>query len=337
MRRGKLLYVKTVTAKGRRYEYFDTGVQNARGRPILKRLPAREDISFGSVYASLVAGRTRRTNVAAELTLPRMVDLYESSPEFRKLAVSTQNTYSIYLKRVSDELRLAPARELARSDLIRLRDTMASTPGAANAMVRTVGALFKWARTREYVDHDPCKGIEKFESGDYEPWPPDLLRAALAHDDEAISLPVALLYFTAQRIGDVCALRWSDLRDGYVCLDQQKTDKSMEIRLHSDLVERLRNAPKRGLTILADANGRPQPVVSLRQRLQRFAALHGYEVVPHGLRKNAVNAFLEAGCSVAETAAVTGQSLGMVEHYAKQRSGRKLSAAAILKLEGGKS
>ena len=33
MRKGKLPYVKTVVAKGRRYDYFDTGVRDDRDRP----------------------------------------------------------------------------------------------------------------------------------------------------------------------------------------------------------------------------------------------------------------------------------------------------------------
>jgi hypothetical protein len=51
------------------------------------------------------------------------------------------------------------------------------------------------------------------------------------------------------------------------------------------------------------------------------------------LRKNAVNALLEAGCSTAEVSAITGQSLQVVEHYAKGRDGRALARAAMVKWE----
>lgn len=46
---------------------------------------------------------------------------------------------------------------------------------------------------------------------------------------------------------------------------------------------------------------------------------------PHGLRKNAVCALLEAGCSEAETAAITGQSLRMVMHYAQKVNQKRAS------------
>jgi hypothetical protein len=42
---------------------------------------------------------------------------------------------------------------------------------------------------------------------------------------------------------------------------------------------------------------------------------------------------LEAGCTDAEVAAITGQSRKMVEHYGRQVGQRKLAASAILKWE----
>lgn len=339
MRRVKSLpYVKLVTAKGRRYAYFDTGTRTDAGKPIYKRLPPIGDPAFGDTYGALLAGRSRRANVVAQLTVPRLIELYERSPEFRKLAENTRAAYSIYLDRLGNEFNNdVPAQSVERRDVLRLRDKMAGTPGAANGMIRTARALYGWGRNREHVTIDPCKGVELFASTDHAPWPEDLLAAGLASDDASIRLPIALLYFTAQRIGDVCAMRWNDVRDGLVFVRQQKTAREMEIRLHRDLVAELARTPKTALTILADARGRALRPDTLRDRLQRFAAGLGHKVVPHGLRKNAVNALLEAGCSAAETAAVTGQSLQMVEHYAKQRSGRRLSTAAILKLEGSKA
>ena len=63
-----------------------------------------------------------------------------------------------------------------------------------------------------------------------------------------------------------------------------------------------------------------------------MAELRRRRLVFHGFRKSAVVFLLEAGCSDAETASITGQSRDMVEHYAKQVNQRRL-AAAILKWE----
>jgi site-specific recombinase XerC len=87
------------------------------------------------------------------------------------------------------------------------------------------------------------------------------------------------------------------------------------------------------MLFLVNEHGKPLTESGLRQRIQKWAKDRGYQVVPHGLRKNAVNALLEASCSVAEVASITGQSLQMIEHYAKERDGEHLSRAAILKFE----
>ena len=73
-----------------------------------------------------------------------------------------------------------------------------------------------------------------------------------------------------------------------------------------------------------------------RAYAQAWASKRGSKIVAHGLRKNAVNALLEAGCSVGEVSSVSGQSLALVEHYAKRRSNRKLAVSAIGRLQGAK-
>jgi len=60
-------------------------------------------------------------------------------------------------------------------------------------------------------------------------------------------------------------------------------------------------------------------------------AASGYK--PHGLRKNAVEVLFQAGCTSAMVSAITGQSLLMLEHYARKRNNRKLAKAAMEKWE----
>lgn len=67
--------------------------------------------------------------------------------------------------------------------------------------------------------------------------------------------------------------------------------------------------------------------------ITKFGRDHGYSVVPHGLRKNAAIKLREAGCSTAETASISGQSLQMVEHYGKRFNRRRTGAKAMDRLE----
>jgi integrase len=328
-----LRYVKRVRARGAHYAYFDTGQKDAAGKRIYASLGRMDAPEFGSRYAGMLGHRTKREQVSQLMTVSRLVGLYQVSPKYSKLARSTQATYDIYLRELTNALPTAPAERLERRDVAMLIDQKGNRVGAANLLLAVIRALFAWARERGHVCNDPCAGLEPHAMGEHHPWPEWLVSEALDDQNGRIRLAVHLLYYTAQRIGDVCAMRWSDIADGRITLTQTKTGKLLAIRLHSRLVAELAQFPKRGLTILTKADGGRLSPVTLRQNLQEWAKDKGVDVVPHGLRKNAVIALLENDCSVAETAAISGQTLGMVEHYAKQRSQQKLGDAAILKWE----
>ena len=329
--RGKPEGIKTVRPKrGRTYYYFDTGQINARGGKIYAALPDRSDPSFWTVYAALKSARARRQAIAPQLMLTGLIALYEKSPRWRKLKRGTQRIYEIYLRNLADQLNTAPADAVERKDMIRLIDAMADRPGAANLQLKVASALFAWGRSRGHITARPCDDIDLFEIGEHQPWPTTLIEAGLAADDGVVRLAVHLLYFTGQRIGDVTRMTWSHFADGRIDVVQEKTGTRISIPPHPALAEILAGTPKAAMTILA-LEGRPIDRQALRARLQRWAANLGHDIVPHGLRKNAVNALLESGCSAAETAAITGQSLQLVEHYAKARDGRRLADAAILK------
>jgi integrase len=330
----RIKHVRRKVAKGHVYLYFDTGVKNEAGKPILARLPDANDPTFGTALAAAKAGRNRRGSVQQVLTVGGLANLYEKSADYSALADKSKTLYATYLRQIRKALAPAPAREIARRDVLMIRDRMADKPGAANALVRTLGALYSWGRERDYVENSPTKGIRMLAQGEHEPWQPWLIEAALDSDDATVRLGVALLYYTAQRIGDVCKMRWTDIRGRSIELEAQKTGVALSIPLHSRLAQILTETPRSAFTILL-RDGEPWKPEALRVYLQVWAKAHGAKVVAHGLRKSAVNALLEAGCSVAETASISGQTLQMVEHYAKKRNQPKLASAAMHLWDGG--
>jgi len=334
-----LPHIKRVTAKGKVYYYFDTGVDVPNKRGGLKRvytsLPDIRDPAFALKYAAAQGVRTKRANASATLTVAKLVDLYRRSPQFRKLSKATQALYTIYHDRLADLIGNAPADAVEPRDIRRIMDGMADTPGAANALRRATGPLYKWARQRQHVSRttNPLDDVEAFEAVPHVPWPQAVIDAALASDDIKVRLPVMLLLYTAQRIGDVMAMQWGDIRDGIIHVRQQKTGKQLAIPMHRRLADELARTPRRGMAIITGDKGQPVTDQYVRITLKKFCAKFGLKLVPHGLRKNAVIALLEAGCSIAEAASISGQSFGMVEQYAKQRDQGKLATAAILKWE----
>lgn len=329
-----LPYVKYVKARGRDYWYFDTGT-TVNGKPVYKRLPHIKDAGFGASYASFMAGRTRRANVTALMTVAKLAELFEESNKFKSLAAGTRRNYSIHLRKISALVGNAPVNDLEPRDVTRMMDELSDKPGTANMILSVTGALYKWGRQRHHVLRgvNPTQDIAQLEMGSHEPWPENVLRDALASPDDRVRLATHLLYYTAQRIGDVCRMRWSHIDGNCITVVQDKTDKPLEIALHSALAAELGRTPRNGMTILTNWVGAPIGPQPIRIALKKHCASYGLDLVPHGLRKNAVIALLEAGCSVAETASVSGQSFPMVEYYAKLRNQKRLSSAAILKWE----
>ena len=198
--------------------------------------------------------------------------------------------------------------------------------GTYNLVKAVIGTAFTWARERGKTTARPTQDIKNHDGGSHEPWPDDILQAALSSKDDTIRLAVHLLYFTGQRLGDVCNMRWGDIQGGRMVIRQRKTRKHVDPPLTAELKAELDRTPKRGLFILDGI--RPQ---TLRLKLKAFTRAMGVETVPHGLRKNAVNSLLEAGCTIAEVAAITGQSFAMVEYYAARVNTSGLGSAAVLK------
>jgi integrase len=92
---------------------------------------------------------------------------------------------------------------------------------------------------------------------------------------------------------------------------------------------------RRAPTILTGERGKPFTVEGFKSvwgremdqvRLQTRAC---DGLVFHGLRKSAVCCMLEAGCSVEQVQAITGQSRQMVYHYAAELDRKRLGEQAM--------
>jgi integrase len=195
--------------------------------------------------------------------------------------------------------------------------------------------------------------VPKLKIGDgWAPWPWDAIEhfRRLARPD--LWEAAALALYTGQRLSDVLVMGWSDIEGRLISVVQSKTGKGLWIPIHRELKqvltaievrenEKSENVVALRLSGMILTNSRDRAwtrdgfKASWQEELNRpeMVALRERRLVFHGLRKSAVVFLLEAGCTDAETAAITGQSRDMVEHYAKQVNQKRLAAAAILQWE----
>lgn len=269
----------------------------------------------------------------------KLIEAWHASPEWNVLGDGTKREWLRHCKRIEAAWGNLEVRGIEPKHVLALRDEWADTPASANNMMRCLSSMLGWSVPRDWRSDNPCREVKPLKGGaGYAPWPWEAIEDAKANLREDLWWAVALALYTGQRQGDCLTMLWSAIRGNRIYVKQEKTGKELMITIHRDLQAVLDVIPRRAVTILTSAEGTPWQTgfqMSWNKHKPQLAKERG--LVFHGLRKSAVVMLLEAGCSDAEVAAVTGQSRSMVEHYAKRVNQEKLAAAAVLKWEAAKS
>jgi integrase len=217
-----------------------------------------------------------------------------------------------------------------------VQDEHQDRPRASDSYVEKLKILCRFAVRRGYRPDNPAAPVELLggAGGTYEPWPDLALERFAAEASLMHRRAFALLLYTGQRSGDVRTMPWTKYRGGGIEMVQSKTGEPLWIPVHRNLRALLDDAERQHVMMLhtdhCNSFGATYFGAWFRREMARLG-LGGLQ--PHGLRKNAVCALLEAGCSEAETAAITGQSLRMVMHYAQKVNQKRLATSAMAKWE----
>lgn len=305
---------------------------DGRKRTVRHRLPDRDDPRFLAEYQRHYVEATGA--VALEGSMAELVARYRMTQGYRQLAPSTRRDRDGMLDEIVEKHGTKPYAELTKGKLKQLRDELGDTPGKANKFISVMSVLFKAGIDLEMVAHNPAADIPRLPIGEYEPWSEKQISAVMERASPMMRLAVTLMLYTGQRVGDVCRMRWADIEDGVIHVVQQKTGKEVWVPLHSAVKDELKRIPRHITHLLCNRFGRPmRPLVLWREFDRLREDLRLGDICLHGLRKNAVNALLEAGCTAAEVASITGQTLQVIEQYAKRRNGKLLSVVAMRKWE----
>lgn len=273
----------------------------------------------------------------------QFVDAYEASPWFKSRAPKTQREYKRYLEIARSMYGCLDPREIMPFNLAEIRDEFGSeTPAKANALVAAIGAMYAWGIERNWADSNPADKVTRLKGGEYQPWPQDIWDLAMGHLRADLRLFCLFALFTGQRLGDVLAMNLEHVRDDMISVRQAKTGKPLWIPLHRELrpiVNERRQAGIGKMPLVMSPAGKHFTVDyfhaqwSLEMQREPQGSIRAQGYVPHGLRKNAVNKLLEAGCTEKEAESITGQSPQMIAHYAKAVNQVKLAVSAMRKME----
>ena len=272
-------------------------------------------------------------------TIGDLVAGFFRSAHFENLKPQTQRLYRLILEKFAQKDGHRLVCDMPRRVAISMIEEIGTTkPGMANLTLKVKRRLFNYAIKKELRADNPFVGIEPYKIGTHHTWTdaeiakyeavwPIGTRERLAFD---------LLLYTGQRVGDVAAMRRSDLHHGAIRFTQEKTGAALEIPLHGNLIRSMKACPSKGLALFGQANGRPISGAGLSAVIERAVRTAGLpaKCVPHGLRKARMRRLAERGATSKEISSVSGhKTLKEVERYTEAADQARLARAAMAREE----
>lgn len=321
-------------------------------RPGLPRVALPSDPSsseFERAYHEALQGVPSVSQKTPERTIKHLIEIYYASPAFKKLAESTKRTYRADLNPFTEKFGTGLVAELTYQNVSEIIGGMEATPAQANKLRKRLHMLMKLAIKMGWRQTDPTYGIEAFKAGTFHTWTDREIATfeAFWPVGSFERTAFALHLYTGQRRSDIAAMAWpgSDseievmaVGDGpYAAhgefeVEQEKTGERLAIPMHPTLREILAAWPKRAVTILTNASGRPYTKESYGNYMREAIKEAGLpdRCKLHGLRKAAAVRLSEAGCTTHQIAAITGhRSLSEIERYTRRSNQKKLAREAM--------
>jgi integrase len=270
--------------------------------------------------------------------LAKMVEANQMSPATLKQRQSVLARLCDYLDsegtRYGDCDMNAPT-----SAFVAIRDAWASRPGAADNLIKSVRAVYKWAIERGEISQNPATGIAPINrnpKGGAKPWTAQDLRifkevhqkGTMAH------LWLTIQVFTACRIGDAVWLgRGQEATlNGNIWLDWQPSKKGsapVSIPMMPPLYAATRYSKIIGPSYILNEKGKPfSSTEALRVRVQRWCKEAGIpDKSSHGVRKAVAELMAEAGCTQHQIMAVMSHTQGKTSEVYTKGVKRRILAA----------
>lgn len=252
-------------------------------------------------------------------TFAALVMDFRQSPKYRGWAPATQR----HADRVMDDFRAENGRkmvaDLTFGAIVRMRDSISDTPGAANNWLKVMRQLLLYAKRLGYITASPlADGLESLpplRPGGHRTWRDDEIAAYRAHwpIGGTPRLVLELAHGTAAAGVDLVVLGWPNVSGNRIRYRRRKTERRkgpeetplVDIPILPDLAAALDALPRDRLTFLETAQGRPRSQGALVHHFRRWVAeaglgapdRHGRHLSLHGLRKAMGRRLAEAGAS----------------------------------------
>jgi integrase len=191
------------------------------------------------------------------------------------------------LRRVFGHMRID---SITTQHLAQYRDIRSRHPSMANREIAVLSHVWSLAREWGYTRREnPARGLRRCREVPRRYYADDRVWAAVRRQADPLLLnAMDLCYLTGQRVADVLKMRWADIRDGVLEVQQNKTGARLRILLDREdgsptelrgVIERMRSVADPPVPwLLALPCGQPLTVANLRARFAKARAAAASEV-----------------------------------------------------------
>lgn len=324
-----------------------------RGSP---RLRLRAEIgtdAFMSEYKAALTGLRSVVTPAlavARGTLRWLWIEYQASPEFGRLDHATQTMRRGQMDAILPKWGTGKISELSTKYVRRIREDKAGTaqnptPHAADNLLKTLRALFKWAVRTEHMLVNPARDVEKINaaSDGHHTWTVDEIHAFLKRHpwETKAGLALALLLFFGVRRSDVVKLgRQMESQDGASLRFTEVKGARRKVKVHDlPILSALRRVlslhPGETTYLLTDPG---RPFASGNAFGNKFKDWCYQANLPHcsahGLRKAGATIAADNGATEHQLMALYGwETPAQAAHYTKKANRKRMAADAARHME----
>lgn len=296
---------------------------------------------FMADYNAALAGIARQVPPpprASRGTLRWLVEHWKRSSDWAQTTPATRKQRDNILLHVLAKSGDRAIEDITDSDIRAGREKRQSTPAAANNFLKTMRALFRWAKEERLVDVDPARDVKfiKTKTKGFTPWTMDDIAAYRAHWPLGTRerLALELLINTGLRRSDMVRIGRPHLRDQIIHIRAGKNAVDLYIPILPRLAEALAAGPVGEMSFLASQYGRPLTPESFGNVFRHWcngAKIYGKSA--HGIRKLAATIVAENGGSEQELQALFGWTTNtMSAVYTREANRKRQSLQAAFKM-----
>lgn len=274
---------------------------------------------------------------ASRGTLRWLVEHWQRSSDWASTEPATRRQRENILLHVLEKSGDRAIEEIDDAAIRAGREKRMATPHAANNFLKTMRALFRWAKEEKLVDVDPARDVKflKAKTAGWAPWNMEEIKAYRKRWPLGTTARLALEIFIncGFRRGDAAVVGPQHVRDGIIHMKAGKNKVDLFIPILPALAAALDAGPVGEMSFLVSRRKRPYRKESLGNEFRTWCDQAGVSKSAHGIRKLAATVIADNGASEQELQALFGWTTNtMSAVYTREANRKRQALQAAFKL-----